>query len=256
LRETLERNHERAKNVLSLFQDDQSLAILNGYLDAVSSDDIFGKFDVENRLSTELSCQYFPKDIPGWEFGDDEVFVDGGAWDGDSVKSFYGVTEGRYSRIFAFEPDPFIHKKLLENCKDIHDIAFFQKGLYSSNMPGLFNKCQYYGSSHFIGSMPNAPTEHAIDVDLVSLDNTVSGPVTFIKMDIEGAEVEALKGARRIITTYHPKLAICMYHKMADFWEIPELIHDMTPSYNLYVRFHNGMILSNQFTETVLYAVE
>ena len=74
--------------------------------------------------------------------------------------------------------------------------------------------------------------------------------ITFIKMDIEGSEIPALRGAKEIIETQKPKLAICVYHKPEDIWEIPELILDYVPEYRLYLRHY-----SITYTETVLYAI-
>jgi FkbM family methyltransferase len=261
LRETLEANFDRAKNVLPFFSDGKSLEVLNGYMDAVLSDDIFEKFDIENRLSRGYSCQYFPKDIPGWKFNQYEVFVDAGAWDGDSIRKFRGVTDnGKYTHIYAFEPDIVGYSKLLENCKDLSNISFFKSALYSSTTPGRFNNSCQGGASHVAGARADDGfKEDIVDdvgVDLLSLDDSINDTVTFIKMDIEGSEFEALRGASRIISTFHPKLAICIYHKMSDIWEIPELLHDLAPSYSFYARLHSEMFLSNPFAETVLYAIE
>ena len=73
---------------------------------------------------------------------------------------------------------------------------------------------------------------------------------TFIKMDIEGAEMNALRGARTIIQKNKPKLAICIYHSDEDMLRLAEWIHETVPEYKLYVRQH-----SNCICETVLYAV-
>ena len=74
--------------------------------------------------------------------------------------------------------------------------------------------------------------------------------VTFLKMDIEGSELAALRGAERIIREQRPKLAICVYHKPEDMWEIPGFILNCHPDYKLYLRHY-----SISYTETVLYAV-
>lgn len=74
--------------------------------------------------------------------------------------------------------------------------------------------------------------------------------MTFIKMDIEGAELEALHGCRDTIIKYRPKLAICVYHKPEDIIEIPSYIHEIVPEYKLYLRHH-----SKDLSETVLYAL-
>ena len=74
--------------------------------------------------------------------------------------------------------------------------------------------------------------------------------MTFIKMDIEGAELEALKGSREIIQRYRPRLAISAYHKKEDLVELPLYIKELVPEYKLYIRHY-----SNAGVETVLYAV-
>lgn len=74
--------------------------------------------------------------------------------------------------------------------------------------------------------------------------------ITFIKMDIEGAEKEALVGAQNIIRNQKPKLAISIYHKKEDIWELPALLLEMNPEYQFYLRHY-----SLREAETVLYAV-
>lgn len=70
-------------------------------------------------------------------------------------------------------------------------------------------------------------------------------------MDIEGAEYKALLGAEKTIKKYKPKLAICIYHKPEDVWEIPMLIHKINPNYRFYVRHY-----SLTTPETILYAID
>ena len=86
----------------------------------------------------------------------------------------------------------------------------------------------------------------------MSVDETVdpADKITMIKMDIEGSELEALKGAKKTIQRDKPKLAICIYHKPEDMADIPLYIKELVPEYKLYIRHH-----SNFATETVLYAV-
>lgn len=82
------------------------------------------------------------------------------------------------------------------------------------------------------------------------MDDVVDEKVTFIKMDIEGAEYEALLGAKETIQKNKPKLAISIYHKPEDIISIPKLIKSMVPNYRLYIRHY-----SNADNETVLYAI-
>lgn len=74
--------------------------------------------------------------------------------------------------------------------------------------------------------------------------------VSFIKMDLEGMEMAALKGADALIRKQKPKLAICLYHKISDFWNIPEYMLEMNPEYRLYIRQHTP-----HWPETVCYAI-
>jgi FkbM family methyltransferase len=102
----------------------------------------------------------------------------------------------------------------------------------------------------------DAPSTAKIDVNgddiiqCVAIDDVLQGfNPTFIKMDIEGAELEALKGARRTIAENHPQLAICVYHSLSDLWEIPLFIRSLYKGYRFYLRSYKFMGL-----ETVLYA--
>ena len=94
-------------------------------------------------------------------------------------------------------------------------------------------------------------TESGVNrIPVDSIDNVCSGDkVTFIKMDIEGSEMEALKGAENVIKRDKPRLAICIYHKPEDLYEIPFWVKETVPEYKLYIRHH-----SNLQNETVLYA--
>ncbi len=86
---------------------------------------------------------------------------------------------------------------------------------------------------------------------VVPLDDVLRAEkVTFIKMDIEGAEPHALRGAKNIIQAQKPKLAICVYHDFRHLWEIPLYIKLLVPEYKIYLRHH-----TNLEYETVCYAV-
>jgi hypothetical protein len=117
----------------------------------------------------------------------------------------------------------------------------FNKGLWSNKE---ILKLQIDGTSSAISD------DGSEKVYVDSIDNLCKQPVSYIKMDVEGSEYEALKGARKMISSYTPKLAVCVYHKQEDIWEIPKLIHELNPSYRMYFRHYS-------FTEveTVLYAV-
>ena len=112
--------------------------------------------------------------------------------------------------------------------------------------------CAYFGASDGTqivtdaGVLPNTQ-----ECRLVSLDGLLRGKeVTVLKMDIEGAEIKGLQGAKEIIGKQKPKLAICLYHRPEDLWEVPCMIHAINPEYQMIIKHHCGY----NYTDTVLYA--
>ena len=76
------------------------------------------------------------------------------------------------------------------------------------------------------------------NIEIVSLDEDIQEPVTYIKMDVEGFEIPAIIGAKNHIRNDRPKLAICTYHIISDIWEIPKLIKCIAPDYRFYLRHY------------------
>ena len=87
-------------------------------------------------------------------------------------------------------------------------------------------------------------------IKTATVDQTVSEPITYMKMDIEGAEMHALRGAERQIAKNKPKLAVSVYHKIGDLFEISSYLRTLVPEYRFYLRHH-----SYAGDDTVLYAV-
>jgi len=105
-----------------------------------------------------------------------------------------------------------------------------------------------YGSFEYVSVLKIDDFFLRQTVPAVRIDD-ITNNATFIKMDIEGAELNALKGAKKTIIANTPKLAISIYHQLNDLWEIPIYIKQLVPEYKLYVRHHSKTI-----AETVLYA--
>lgn len=182
--------------------------------------------------------------------GEKESFVDGGVLDLGSTKGFMEWCSGNYERIFAFEPD----KSSYEICKEkIGQTENLEKvSLFNC---GLFDRQGRIGFASGLGGASRIENQGQdfysdYDIEVTDLDSAVQEEkVTFIKMDIEGAEEKALLGAKRIITQQKPKLAVCVYHKPEDIIEIPALVLKMRPDYNIAFRHY-----SLRDTETVMYA--
>lgn len=192
----------------------------------------------------ESEDAYFPQDIVQLQ---DEVFIDAGCY---RLETSLELKKRclNVEKIYAFEPDPENYKYCLERKEQacLREAEIFPFGTWS------FRDTLYFdakGSSSCI-----VDSETSLSVNVVSIDEIVyseeSPKVTFIKMDIEGAELESLKGAQKVIQRDKPKLAICIYHKPEDMVKIPLYIKELVPEYKLYIRHHSNFIFG-----TVLYAI-
>lgn len=169
-----------------------------------------------------------------------EVFLDGGSYDGRNALEFMKKIGGE---LVLWEPDSSNQEKCAKTLKENGiEYELIPKGLWSESTKLKFNRGT--GGSSAI----NACGDIEIEVD--SVDSLITKPVSFIKMDIEGAEYQAILGAKNMISKYTPRLAISVYHKPEDIWEIPLLIHSINPQYTFYLRHY-----SFYRTETVLYAL-
>jgi FkbM family methyltransferase len=160
-----------------------------------------------------------------------EVFVDCGAYDGDTVRSFLEHSAGRFHKIYAFEPDPANFAKLLPTAAIDPRIAARQAAVGRANGWIAFSAEGNESSSAGQGNMR---------VECASLDSCLAagGRPTLIKMDIEGFEREALAGAREIIQRDAPALAISVYHAQDHLWNIPLQIHSYNSNYKFYLMPH------------------
>lgn len=234
----IEDNMQKIKAVSEMLFDEESRFIFDTIINKRKNNDKY-YYDVEEVKYH----QYFPFDI--LSFFSEEVFVDVGVFNGVTSIEFSKKVVPNFKKIYAFEPDPANYKICLNNFEKCdwmnQKIELRNKAL--SNVNGYVRFSGGDSSTSSISDTGN------IEVISVKLDDEISEKVTFIKMDIEGAEIEALKGAENIIKTYKPKLAISIYHKTEHLWEIPLLVKEFVPEYKMYVRHHSFI-----FSETVLYA--
>lgn len=197
--------------------------------------DIFGgKADIEK--------QYFADEII--QYTSDEVFVDCGSLNFMTCEYFMKKCTTNVGKIFAFEPDDSNYNMCLDRInKHNLDIKLYPYGVYSENsvMGFVYNN----------GGTSRISQQGEGTIETCKLDDILKGErVTFIKMDIEGAEFEALKGAENLITKNRPKLAISVYHKPEDMIEIVLYLKSLVPEYKFYLRHY-----SIYSVETVMYAV-
>lgn len=189
---------------------------------------------------------YFPPDLV--KVSSEEVFVDCGAFDGDSVRTFLERVNYSCDRVIALEPDS-------ENCRRLVDVvAMFppeikQKiDICNVAVGAVRGKVRFAAS----GSVDSGVAEFgSAEVECVPLDDIVkSVSPTYIKMDIEGAEPEALIGAQRVLQQSRAVWAICLYHKGEHLWELPLFVASLLHGYRLYLRRY-----AEDCWELVLYAI-
>lgn len=195
----------------------------------------------------DLLEQYFDEKIiiPS----DKEVFVDVGVLNGNSTICF--AEKYDYKKIYLFEPNKksieMAQKNLDEN--SVHDYRIFPIGLWHTKDTLIFSGTG--GTFGVDGGIYDYCSEQIVEISVDTLDHVLGDEyISFLKMDIEGAEFNALKGAQNVIKTHKPKLAISLYHKPEDLFEIPRYIKSLVPEYKFYLRHY-----STGWTETILYAV-
>ena len=185
---------------------------------------------------------YFGNDVIG-ALCDNEVFVDAGACDGEEIDR--ALRKNPRVHIIVFEPDPRSAKTLRKKYAARSNLTIHECALWNQEERLFFlGDCDTPRMSEI-----NAAGDYVIHA--VALDDVLRGEnISLLKMDIEGAEYNALRGARNSIAKHLPKLAICVYHSIEDYVRIPQLIASWELPYSYYFRQHSA---TN--TESVFYAI-
>lgn len=213
-----------------------------------------GSLSIDDYPEPDRKVEYYPDDIP-FNFQSAIRFIDCGAYTGDTVEAFVELHKKNIisiEHIASFEPDTINFKVLTNTQRELKkqnpEISFqaFPSGVWKCVDLLNFNQGQTSSSNIIQGEVINDSS-----VSVIDLDSTCQAmDINYIKMDIEGAELAALEGARNLIQTQQPALAICVYHKPKDLWELPQFIDKLQPNYNMYLRVHEHLGLS-----TVLYCI-
>ena len=156
-----------------------------------------------------------------------EVFVDVGGYDGYTSKEFIKRCP-QFEKIYFFEPESKNINTAKNELQKYSNIVFFEKG--------LSNRTETLRFEHEKGSGSKVSETGSTIIEVDCLDNLIKDRVTYIKMDIEGSESIALEGAKQTILNYHPRLAICVYHKPNDLIDIPNQVLAIRKDYTIYLR--------------------
>jgi FkbM family methyltransferase len=193
--------------------------------------------DFDGLPSPVAHDQYFPEDL--FKIGEDEIFVDCGAFDGDTMKALLDVhVQSFKGEIIAFEPDPLNLKELDKFVSGLPQNIRSRVRIMPMAV-GLRKELVCFSAT---GTAAAAVVDKSgsLQVDCASLDGVLNDiKPTFIKMDIEGGELEALMGAQTLIRNSVPILAISVYHRPDHLWKIPLLISSFSSGYRYFLRPHN-----------------
>lgn len=172
----------------------------------------------------------------------EEVFVDLGAYTGDSTISFLRNYGDSYKKIYAYEITPETYQILVSNLKDYPNVVCYLKGVGDtrSSLSVVNSSADASANTVFVSDNGTIP--------MVTLDEDIGEKLTMIKADVEGFEQEALLGAINHIKNDHPKLLISVYHKNEDLWKIPKMIKEIDSTYKFYLRYHGGNVYPTEIT--------
>lgn len=199
-----------------------------------------------NRLDYKNTPKTAPKhdeEIYCYKMKMNEIIIDGGAYDGDTIKV---LEKHNPSKIYAFEPDPQNFVRLFINTRNMIGVDINPYALYDHSGIISFSA---KGDTH---SLVGGSTQ----VEAVAIDDCVfSERISRIKLDIEGSEKQALRGAYNTIKRNRPILAICAYHRIDDLWNIPIMIHAIVPDYAIYLRSYDDHATDEEMWDGVCYGV-
>ncbi|MGN0642470.1 MAG: FkbM family methyltransferase [Huintestinicola sp.] len=215
-------NAEKIQRVYDLLADERSRST---FADVINFR-ISGKIEYLHRCTTDKR-EVFDNIL---RFSDSEEYIDMGAYNGDTVQEFIGETGGKYSRIFALEPDSRNFRKLTKNTEGAERINLFNAAAWNEDTVLSFSDRSGRNSRLSEGG-PKLRQTAALRGD------SLTDRATYIKMDVEGSEREAIEGCRQSIKN-GAKLNCALYHRTDDIFELPLMIHDINPELKLFIRHH------------------
>ena len=204
-----------------------------------------------------------------FNFSDEEVLVDGGAFDGDSIEQFLRAVRGKFRRIYAFEPseeqaarcEQRVRRLQLLSVNEIASrISVHTKGLWSSATRLTFNPSLFAAeelafvesaplSGHVVGAgfnghmyRPEVEEANAIQINTTTVDDACGEEATLLKLEVEGSELEALRGSTRTIEKMRPKMSLAIYHKPEDYLTLTNFVRETKKGYRMSLRQHNPLL--------------
>ena len=219
LKETLSQNFDKASYVYESLYDEKSKEVFKSVL----------KYKITGDISFLKACESEPDEayLNILKPSGKEIYVDLGAYTGDTVKEYLSFANG-YEKIYAVEPNGRNFRKLREYLSAFDNAEAINAAAWESNGELYFTK----GGGRQAKIEKKGVLTKAISVDSL----LASGRADYIKYDVEGEEISALKGSEQTIRKYSPKLCVAVYHKLLDMFDLPLEILRLNHDYKLYMR--------------------
>ena len=220
------------------------------------------------HLNEDFNLNSYSVNRQFFSFSEEEIYVDGGAFTGDTIEGFLRTVKGRFKHIHSFEPSRPHNRQIRQRLTKLQDeylkplaahVTLHEKGLWDSTTVLEFNPSQtvdafgdnapvqtqsaHMVESGIIGHIYDEQTEKnaSIKVPVTSIDEATDRAATFIKLEIEGSELKALQGAGETIERNRPKMAISIYHKPEDLESLTDYVVGTGQRYKLGFRQHNAL---------------
>lgn len=216
-------------------EHEQQIARVRNILADEKSKDVYDNL-IQYRLTGELT--YLDQATTPREevfedilhLGPEEIYVDLGAYRGDTIEEFLTLTGGQYRKIIALEPDEKNFRKLQKATEGMENVELYPLASWSEQKVLHFDGGGGRNSSLNTGNQ----IAHTTDLDSLLHGDTA----TYVKMDVEGADKETLQGMKNTLKQYQPKLAVSAYHRTEDLFLIPDLILSENSDYEIFLRHH------------------
>jgi FkbM family methyltransferase len=238
-------NAPSCSDVFLMEHHQEDIAEVYDWLADDLSREVYEKILRFRLLDDSLEVPTMAQDKQYFEYGfyekrPDEVFVDCGAFNGISLRTFLKENDNRFDGYYGLEPDPANYRMLQQYVEELppeqkSKVSITQKAAWMDG--GGTRLYALKGPGSFVADIGGE------EIETTTIDQLLNGKrATYIKMNIEGSEKQALEGAQACIRTYKPRLAIAGYHRTEDFWRIPQIIRGYREDYRMYLRSYMNHI--------------
>lgn len=223
-REYLSTNESVIQKARSLLSDEWSCNVFDAMVRAKCSGRLEDYLSADTPRSADLKLL---------NLGKEEAYLDLGAYNGDTIEEFLELTAENYASITAFEPNAQNYRKLQTYAASKENLKLYP--FASWNEPAVLTFSGKGG--RMCAKVPELPGQykHLREVEAIAVDS-LQKDFSYVKMDVEGAELETLLGIKETINRCHPKLLISCYHRTDDFIRLPLQLEELCPGYRMYLR--------------------